>query len=742
MSIPTLQDVNALKSSACEVGDWIQTAGFHVPGDGGGALYQVTDSDDEVPGNLTLNNGLYAVLYERTSVNYKQFGVIGDGENDDGVQIKQAHTYAQTHGIPTVNLSGEYWITRTNDIPILTNVSWGQTTFHIDERYNSVREPRFVVENDRPSEELALSDDLKASLLEQIKPGVQIIPELAEYAGCLITVLDDEDRIGIRAGNYSKAGWAREELFYVEEEGRIIGDIAWSFTNFTTVKVTPCSESYLTVEGGRFFFSGHTPETETRSYHHHGIAINRSRTIVREQWMGLERGNSDDAMVPRRGFYVFNNVYDVTLENIRAMPWEKNRMPKERELWAGTYGIGGARMLNCVFRNLTAEAGWVSWGVFGTNLNKNFRVENCHLNRIDVHFHCWNLYIRDCEIGFKGISITGGGDLVIENTTRHGNSFVNFRYDYAARWEGNVRLTGCKLRPTGEGKVAILSYRLEDFDYQYQVGFGRQITIENLDIDFAAVPESDAPCWLIDTVEFSKFEHGDRLFYPGKIDFRDITVSGRDLGVRLLRIPEPHNYDQGKDSDYDGVGLRPNCTIVCDCVDLEAIVPSSPSNAEDAHLVIGDGTAQTLADSRALIPRIRFTDCDNVCVNLTEATAAATFERCSINTVQASNLKGDLRFNDCVFRPNLEQLTERSYLVTSELGTHFTNCTMLAPIISGTSEPDAIDHLGILEINRTLNHYHLNTALGNDVLRHLEAAGVVVSPEFVAKLRSHHALED
>ena len=101
--------------------------------------------------------------------------------------------------------------------------------------------------------------------------------------------------------------------------------------------------------------------------------------------------------------------------------------------------------------------GWVAWGVFGTNLNKNFRVENCRLNRIDVHFHCWNLYIRDCDIGFKGISVTGGGNLFVDNTTRHGNSFISFRRDYGAKWDGGIRLRGCTLRPTSNGTVSVLS---------------------------------------------------------------------------------------------------------------------------------------------------------------------------------------------------------------------------------------------------------------------------------------------
>ena len=90
------------------------------------------------------------MLLESEAVNYRMFGAVGDGEHDDGVQIKLAHEYANQHQIPVVNRSGEFWIKETNNIPITTNVHWGKTTFHIDERYNSRRRPRFVVRNDRP----------------------------------------------------------------------------------------------------------------------------------------------------------------------------------------------------------------------------------------------------------------------------------------------------------------------------------------------------------------------------------------------------------------------------------------------------------------------------------------------------------------------------------------------------------------------------------------------------------------
>jgi hypothetical protein len=596
-----------------------------------------------------------------------------------------------------------------------------------------------VVRNDRPTETLDLDEETKAALVAQVKPGVQIIPELAGYAGHLITVVDENDRIGIRAGaSYTKRGWAREELFYVEEEGRIIGDIAWEFKDFTSVTATHCNDNFLVIEGGGFHFSGDTPADGSPGYHQLGISVQRSRTIIREQWMGLEPGKSDDSLEPRGGLYVLRNVYDVTLENIRAMPWEKNRVDEDKAVKHGTYGIGGGRMLNCTFRNLTAEAGWVAWGVFGTNLNKNFRVENCRLNRVDVHFHCWNLYISNCTIGFKGICLTGGGDLVIENTTRDGNVFVNFRRDYGSRWDGDIRIRGCKLRPSGDGMAAMLSYRPDDFDYQYPIGFARSVKIEDVLIDYRAAPDADSRCWLIDVPDHSKGSSGGRLFFPHRIEFRNIMVEGREQGVRLIRVPDPFGYDLRRKGGCDETGLEPNCTLVCENVQLEKLTPEALG---EAHLVIGGVEAGEYADSQALFPKIRFTDCDNVCVYLGHCVASATFERCGVNTVNAPDVRGELTFGDCRLRPDVQRALPTFYTVDSTLGTRFTNSTIHAPIVDGAADPGRINELGLLEINGAVKHYHLNTAFGNEVLGYLEGAGMALSEEFVAKLRCHHALE-
>src|SRR5699024_11022487 len=139
--------------------------------------------------------------------------------------------------VPLINHSGEYWIKETRGIEILTNVEWGHSVFHIDEKYNSKDAPKLMVKSSKPYSDIDLDAQTKKQLLKQIKPGVKIIPELAEYKNSLVFILDSGDRIGYRYGaSYKGQDHPKEDFFYVEEGGRIIGGVAWEFKDYTSLR--------------------------------------------------------------------------------------------------------------------------------------------------------------------------------------------------------------------------------------------------------------------------------------------------------------------------------------------------------------------------------------------------------------------------------------------------------------------------------------------------------------------------
>ena len=738
------------KETSLQAGMIVQTVGFHSPEDGGGAFYLIDNPKEGAVANdgdvIAVSNALHATLLEGRAVNYAMFGAVGDGTNDDGVQIKMAHEYAGKHNIPVINLSGEYWITKSNNIPITTDVSWGKSTFHLNEQYNSKSTPRFKVPNDEPLQNIVFDDATKQKFLAQLKPGVNVITELAPYTNCLIQIKDDNDKVGFRkGGSYKGQSWSREELFYVEEGGSIVGDIAWAFKDYTTLNATYCNNNYLVIEGGGFYLSGDNPGTKYTGYYQCGFSVQRSRTIIRDQWMGLEKGKHDISMEPRNGFYSLSHVYDVLLENIRLIPWEQNREGTEHDVGAGTYGIGGGRMLSCTFRNVTAEGTTVHWGVFGTNLNKNFRIEQCQLNRVDVHFHCWNLYIRDSVIGLRGISVTGGGNLWIENTVRLGNQFLNFRYDFGAVWNGDIRISNCRLLPSASGLVSVLYNNQADFDFGYPLGISHTVKVEDLIIDYSAVPDSTDECWLQFLAKFSKTQDGARLFFPYDMVFRNIHVTGRERGVRLMKIPQPYHFDLEREGGYDGARLRTNSTIIFDNIQLETLPSAAADSVDQVHFQLGDGSGAAFEDNNALYPKVLFSHCENVGAYLRSGIADVYFNRCSINRLAADGGKmfqGKLSFNDCEFTPDAADESQPFYTLNAELGTSFTNCTVHAPRVAGKAQPESIDNTGFIQLNKLVRHYHLNTRLGNEILNYCKSKNITLQPQFIAMLKAHHALEE
>ncbi len=694
-------------------GTLVQTAGYFTPGDGGAATYRYT------------NAGGYSLIPD-TSVNYKMFGAVSDGKNDDGVQIKAAHEFANLHNIPVINHGGEFWIRQTTGIPVLTNVHWGQTVFHIDEQYNARSSARFEVKSRQQPQQISLDAAAKADLLKQLKPGVKLLPMMAPYTNCLVFIADEKDRIGLRAGEkYTGQSWAREDFFYVEEHGRLTGDLAWSFKDYTSLYAVPCEDKYLVIEGGTFYVTGNSPGkvngAKYDGYWRSGIHITRSRTIVRQQWVGLAPGAKDVAMNPRGGFYSMSKVYDVTLQDIRLIPWEQDREGTDRDVPAGTYGLSCNRTLKARFIRVTAEGGPVHWGVFGTNLNKHFYIDQCALNRVDVHFHCWHLHIKDSSIGYRGITVTGGGDLFVENTTVWSRNFLSFRRDFGAKWDGAIYVRNCRYIPSVAGETAVLEFNPADSTYNYPIGFGRTIRVDGLVIDYSSVPSSGRPCWLMRMPSFSRMKSGDHMFFPHFVSFRDIVVEGRAQGVRLLQIPTPQDYRQPAAGGFEGGQLTPNASLVFDQVHLE--------RAEG--LTIGSGV---YTDAHALYPELRIVNCHHFAATI-KAAADLRVERSEVNGLQLA-LQGSLALADCKLRAG-----EQGMSVKAEGGAGFTNCTVYAPLVNGRPAPELTDRYGFIQLNEAVRFNHLNTRLGADIMEHCRKKGIALLPKFISMLQGHHELE-
>lgn len=747
-AIQFFDTVSSLKKrKTLRAGDVVATLGYYAPGDGGNGIYRIVKPDESTlpdQGSIIgLQDKKYAILSNTSHVNYKMFGAKEDGKYDDGVAIKAAHDYANRVNIPVINLSGSYWIKETNDIEIRTNVNWGHSIFNIDEQFNSQKKSRFHIKSNLDSFSIELNVKEKKNLIQQIKPGIQIIPELIPYKNSLVFISDDKDRIGYRAGSsYDGQSHAREEFFYVEEGGKVIGDIAWGFNNYTNLSVYPCDSNYLIVDGGTFYLSGNNPGKTYNGYWKNGFSVTRSRTIIRNQWVGLEKGNKDISLTPRTGFYAISRTYDVSLENVRLIPWIQNRVGEDQDVGAGTYGILCGRTLQTRFYNVTAEGGKGHWGVFGTNLNKRFFVDYCNLNRVDVHFHCWNLHIRDSHIGYKGITITGGGNLIIENTTVCSRRyFVSFRRDFGSTWDGDICINNCKHAIATNGKGGILGFSTADFNYHYPIQLGRHISIHNFVVDYNDVTDSTEPYWLMRVPSFSQMKHGERLRFPEKIICKDIRVVGRKQGVRLLAIDNPQSYQLTKPGKDDGDFLQNNGTFLFDNIQLEQI--NNPDSIKDVHLLINSNPNKDYQDEYALYPKVIVSDCNGFTAFLAGA-ANMFLDHCNLNYLTAGlekHLVGTIEFDSCLLQPVVNNISTEFYNLAASSGINFTNCLFLPPVIDGESKPELVNSSGIIKINKLVRFNHLNSRISHSILQYFKLQKKPLNIGFIQMLKAHSDLE-
>lgn len=287
--LPTIEDMK--EDDQLSANNLVRVLGYHTIGDGGGAEYLIKEnSEDNVPEVycIKLSKGLIATLFEPNEINYRMFGAKGDGVNNDAIQIAKAHAYANAKNLPVVNRNGEFWLKETERITIQTDVDWGNTIFHIEEKHNSKRVSRFEITSRNAPREILLSREEKKALLSSLNSGKTIIPLLEPYKNHPVVIADTDDRIGYRSGErYKGQSWAKEELFYVEEAGRIIGDNTWQFNDYTKLTAYPVDKNYLKVEGGVFYLSGENPSSGG-GYYRNGFLITRSKTIISNQWVGLE----------------------------------------------------------------------------------------------------------------------------------------------------------------------------------------------------------------------------------------------------------------------------------------------------------------------------------------------------------------------------------------------------------------------------------------------------------------------
>ncbi|CAN7243548.1 hypothetical protein [Paenibacillus sp. LjRoot56] len=423
----------------------------------------------------------------KDTVNYEDFGAVGDGLFDDMEAICAAHAYANQHRL-TVRTKPDaiYYIgNRALTAVIETEVNWSTTCFTIDDtKVENHKLPCFLVQSAQRPYEL--------EILSLVRDQKQLDISLEE--DCYVMVTNSEVKRFIRHGLNQNAGTDQTDCFIVQEDGTIPTPIDWDYEQITAVEASPIDRTVLYLRGGIFTTLANRGESKY-DYYARGIDITRSNTVVDgvTHYLSGEIGHGS----PYRGFLSAMRCAYITIQNcfLSGHKIYTTIGAAGAPVKMGSYDLHANHvvdltLINCTMNHIHDRT---RWGVVATNFCKNIHVDGCTFTRLDAHMGVSGEYsIKNSTIGWQGVKAIGRGHLTLENVTSYANALIEFRQDYGSTWDGDVHIRNCTWIPSN-GDIVLpelfLMRNRGNHDFGYVCYMPRHIEISNLFVDDSHVPE-------------------------------------------------------------------------------------------------------------------------------------------------------------------------------------------------------------------------------------------------------------
>lgn len=581
-------------------------------------------------------------------VYYEDFGAKGDGKTNDFEAMKATHDFANECGqtVKSKNpTKAKYYISdtrilgKTEAITVKTNVDFGGAEIIIDDselECNSVgmhTEHVFNIASDYEMTKITDKALLQKIVAAGLNPQTKKIDLGLGYPALIIPV-NSSHKVYRRKGYGGWAGYDMSEVIVIDKDGNVDMTTRAAFDynaldyievyrtdvepiTFENAKITTIVSKYDTV----YITEDGKKATRDSNYFKRGIEILRSNTTLKninhfvEGEFSIDEQIAGKVGVAYNGFFFINTSNKVTLDScILTAHRAFNKIFIGS--FAGTQGTYDMQIYlsnKTVFKNCTQSNFWVDddahavergtpgakpsmaastkygyntarmhWGIGGSNDAKNVEYIGCILSRFDAHRGMLNGFIKDSAVSC--ISLTGGGDLVVENvewypetSASYANGLILLRDDYGSTWNGTVTMKNIKAYPapdkTGDGhfsRMWIVPHTYTNWYFGYVSHFP-SISIENLEIYDRTTITAQNPTG--DKIPTDKIE----LYYT-----TGSYVAEPDMHLAQTKNSNPYFADVDADGDgkVDGTNIsyvgEPNRSGICDSStnkNLNPIVP-------------------------------------------------------------------------------------------------------------------------------------------------------------------------